>query len=216
MTLQKVATREQWLEARMKLYAKEKELLDVRDAVSAERRELPWVAVDKEYVFRSPDGDVTLLDLFDGRKQLIVYHFMLPSMTGGKFCVSCSFWVDNIGHLAHFHARDTSVVLDCPVPLDSIVEFKARMGWSIPWVSSHETDFYADFFVKPSSGTMMPGISVFIREGDRVYHTYSTLEYGGEMVNGTYHYLDLTPLGRQEEGLAWKHDWVHYHDDYPS
>ncbi|MEO6504169.1 MAG: DUF899 domain-containing protein [Jatrophihabitantaceae bacterium] len=214
MTSPKIATQEQWLEARMKLYAKEKDLLDVRDSVSAERRELPWVRMDKEYVFQSTEGEVTLLDLFDGRRQLIVYHFMLPSMTGGEFCRSCSFWVDNIGHLAHFHARDTTVVLDCPVPLESIVEFKERMGWSIPWYSSLGTDFYTDLFISRESGTMMPGISVFIREGDSVYHTYSTLEFGGEMLNGTNHYLDLTPLGRQEEGLAWKHDWVRYHDAY--
>jgi predicted dithiol-disulfide oxidoreductase (DUF899 family) len=210
-----VVSREQWLEARLEHYKKEKELLDVRDALSAERRELPWVLVDKEYVFQGPVGEVTLLDLFDGRKQLIVYHFMLPSMTGGKFCVSCSFWIDNIGHLAHFHARDTSVVVDCPVPLATINEHKERMGWTIPLVSSHGTDFYADFhFPSPAGGSMMPGISVFIRADDKIYHTYSTLEYGGEMLNGTYHYLDLTPLGRQEEGLAWKHDWVHYHDEY--
>ncbi len=187
----------------------------MRDALSAERRELPRVLIDKQYVFQSPAGEVTLLDLFGGRKQLIVYHFMLPSTTGGQFCVSCSFWVDNIGHLAHFHARDTSVVLDCPVPLETINEFKDRMGWTIPWVSSYETDFYADFHFKSGAADpMRPGISVFIREGDSIFHTYSTLEAGGELLNGTYHYLDLTPLGRQEEGLAWKHDWVHYHDQY--
>jgi predicted dithiol-disulfide oxidoreductase (DUF899 family) len=211
----KVVSREQWVDARLEHYAKEKELLRIRDELSAERRTLPRVLVDKQYVFQSPDGEVTLLDLFDGRKQLIVYHFMLPSVTGGKFCVSCSFWVDNIGHLAHFHARDTSVVLDCPVPLETINAFKERMGWTIPWVSSQGTDFYADFYVTSGDARpMAPGISVFIREGDSIFHTYSTLEYGGEMLNGTYHYLDLTPLGRQEEGLAWKHDWVCYHDQY--
>ncbi|OLT19128.1 hypothetical protein BJF79_02645 [Actinomadura sp. CNU-125] len=202
-------------ESRLEHYAKEEELLRVRDSLSAERRELPWVKMDREYVFQAPDGERTLLDLFDGRKQLIVYHFMLPSMTGGKFCVSCSFWIDNIGHLAHFHARDTSVVVDCPVPLDDILAHKERMGWTLPFVSSAGTDFYSDLhFTSPDGKVMMPGISVFARDGESVYHTYSTLEYGGEMLNGTYHYLDLTPLGRQEEGLAWKHDWVHYHDEY--
>jgi predicted dithiol-disulfide oxidoreductase (DUF899 family) len=214
VTLPKIATREQWLEARMKLYGKEKDLLDVRDSVSAERRELPWVRVDKQYVFQITDGELSLLDLFDGRRQLIVYHFMLPSMTGGEFCKSCSFWIDNIGHLAHFHARDTSVVIDCPVPLEEIVEFRKRMGWDIPWVSSLGTDFYADLFLPGESRPVLPGISVFFRDGDSVYHTYSTIEHGSEMLNGTYHYLDLTPLGRQEEGLAWKHDWVRYHDSY--
>ena len=209
-----IATREQWLDARMKLYAKEKDLLDVRDSISAERRELPWVRVDKDYVFQSTQGELTLLDLFEGRRQLIVYHFMLPSMTGGRFCTSCSFWIDNIGHLAHFHARDTTVVIDCPVPLESIVEHKQRMGWQIPWVSSLGTDFYADFFLPGENGPVMPGISAFIRDGEEVYHTYSTIEYGSEMLNGTYHYLDLTALGRQEEGLPWKHDWVRYHDSY--
>ena len=175
----------------------------MRDALSAERRELPRVLIDKQYVFQSPAGEVTLLDLFGGRKQLIVYHFMLPSTTGGQFCVSCSFWVDNIGHLAHFHARDTSVVLDCPVPLETINEFKDRMGWTIPWVSSYETDFYADFHFKSGAADpMRPGISVFIREGDSIFHTYSTLEAGGELLNGTYHYLDLTPLGLARGGAG--------------
>ncbi|MPZ81289.1 MAG: DUF899 domain-containing protein [Actinophytocola sp.] len=214
MSPTKMVSRAEWVAAREELYAKEVELLAARDAVSAQRRELPWVEVDKEYVFETPDGKAGLLDLFDGRRQLIVYHFMVPRETG-EFCTSCSFWIDNIGHLAHFHARDTTLVIDCPVPLEMIQAFKERMGWTIPWVSSKETSFYDDFYVKlGDADPIQPGISVFARDGDRVFHTYSTLQFGGELLNGTYHYLDLTPLGRQEDGLGFKHEWVRYHDEY--
>lgn len=216
MAAPKIVSRQEWQTVRNEFYALENELIDARDRLAAQRRELPWVRVEQEYVFDTTDGKVTLLDLFDGRRQLIVYHFMVPHATG-DFCTSCSFWVDNIGHPAHLHARDTTLVLDCPVPLDRIVEFRERMGWTVPWVSSDGTDFYTDFFVDLEDGTrIQPGVSVFVRQGEDVYHTYSTLQTGGELLNSTNHYLDLTPLGRQEEGLAFKHDWVRYHDSYDS
>lgn len=215
MDLPRIVSREEWVAERLAFLAKEKEFTRMRDALNAQRRALPMVLIDKEYVFDSPDGKLSLLDLFDGRRQLIVYHFMLPAETGGHFCPGCSFWVDNIGHLAHLHARDTSLVLDCPVPLADINKHKERMGWTVPWVSSLGTDFYADFYFpldKPEP--QQPGVSCFLRDGDRVYHTYSTHDRGTDLLNGTYNYLDLTALGRQEEGLAFKWEWLRYHDQY--
>nr|WP_028663291.1 DUF899 domain-containing protein [Saccharomonospora halophila] len=215
MSPSRAVSQEEWAAARQELYEREGELIAKRDAVSEKRREMPWVLVEKEYTFDTENGKVRLADLFDGRRQLIVYHFMVPQEKTGKFCTSCSFWIDNIGHLAHLWARDTSLVVDCPVPLEEGLAFKERMGWSVPWVSSQGAGFYEDFFVTFGDGErVQPGITVFIREDDRVYRTYSTLITGGEMLNSTYHYLDLTPLGRQEEGLAFKHDWVRYHDEY--
>ncbi len=211
-----VATKEQWLRARKELYQHEGELIKTRDAIAEQRRALPRFLVDREYTFDTPDGPKALIELFDRRQQLIVYHFMVPPETG-EFCRSCSFWIDNVGHLAHFWARDTTFVVDCPVPLGRFVEFRDRMGWDVPVVSSHGTSFYDDFFVTLDDGVhIQPGVSVFIREGDDVFHTYSTLVTGSELLNSTYNYLDLTPLGRQEDGLSFKHEWVRYHDQYES
>jgi predicted dithiol-disulfide oxidoreductase (DUF899 family) len=141
---------------------------------------------------------------------------MVPQDTG-EFCTACSFWIDNVGHLAHFWARNTSFVVDCPVPLEKFVAFKQRMGWDVPVISSHGTSFYDDFFVTLDNGIhIQPGSSVFIQQDGEVYHTYSTLVTGSELLNGTYNYLDLTPLGRQEEGLDFPLEWVRYHDQYES
>ncbi|WP_344972181.1 DUF899 domain-containing protein [Salinactinospora qingdaonensis] len=214
MSLSKVVSRDEWLVARREFLQQEKEFTRARDALNAKRRELPRVLLDKDYVFDTPDGKASLLDLFDGRRQLIVYHFMVPPETG-TFCVSCSFWIDNVGHLAHLHARDTSLVVDCPVPLPRIQEFKERMGWTVPWVSSYGSDFYPDLHFKiDERDPQPPGISAFVREGDSVFHTYSTHDRGSDLLNGTYNYLDLTPLGRQEEGLGFPQAWVRYHDEY--
>ena len=170
--------------------------------------------MNADHKFTGPDGEVSLLDLFDGRRQLVVYHFM-SHVDGADFCRSCSFWVDNIGHLAHLHARDTSLVLDCPVPYAEIAEFKQRMGWTVPWYSSLGSSFYRDLHVTLEPGVVVPpGISAFIRDGDQVFHTYSTYGRGSDLLNGTYNYLDLTALGRQEEGLAFPQSWVRYHDSY--
>ncbi|WP_158889411.1 DUF899 domain-containing protein [Amycolatopsis anabasis] len=210
MTLPKIVSREEWRTAREDLLVKEKAAMRANDALSAERRALPMVAIDKKYVFEGPDGEVGLLDLFDGRRQLIVYHFMFdPSWDEG--CSSCSFLVDNIGHLSHLHSRDTALVLVSRAPLPKIERFRERMGWTAPWVSSHGTDFNHDFHVTSDEGEA-PGLSVFLRDGDTVFHTYSTYARGGEMVLGTYHFLDLTPLGRQEEGTGIIH--FRHHDKY--
>ncbi|MEY9211895.1 DUF899 domain-containing protein [Thermobifida halotolerans] len=215
MALSKIVSRDEWLAARRDFLAKEKEFTRARDALNAQRRELPRVLVDKDYVFDSPEGGKkSLLDLFEGRRQLVVYHFMSPPETG-EFCVSCSFWVDNIGHLAHLHARDTTLVVDCPVPLDRIERFKKRMGWTVPWVSSQGSDFYRDLhFAVDGPDPLPPGVSAFVREGDRIFHSYSTHNRGSDLLNTTYNYLDITPLGRQEEGLRFKQEWVRYHDCY--
>lgn len=217
MTETPVVTKEEWVLARKALYKREGELIEFRDEIASKRQQLPRFRIGQDdYTFDAPEGRKRLLDLFDGRRQLIVYHFMVPPETG-EFCRSCSFWIDNVGHLAHFWARDTTFVVDCPVPLEKFVAFKERMEWDVPVVSSHGTDFYADFFVTLDDGVhIQPGISVFLREGDEVYHTYSTLVTGSELLNGTYNYLDLTPLGRQEDGLSFKHEWVRYHDQYES
>ena len=243
MDYPKVVSRDEWLVARKDLLAKEKEFTRQRDALNAERRRLPMVKVDKDYVFEGPDGQLRLCDLFDGRRQLIVYHFMFdPSWDEG--CPMCSFLVDNIGHLAHLHARDTSLAVVSRAPLAKIQPFKRRMGWSFLWYSSFGSDFNYDFDVTLDENVApveynyrdkaahekaampwftkgeLPGLSVFLREGNAVFHTYSTYARGGDLLIGTYNYLDLTPLGRQEgwggtEDLNQQGDmWVRHHDKY--
>jgi predicted dithiol-disulfide oxidoreductase (DUF899 family) len=215
VTLPRVVSRDEWVAARRAFLATEKELSRARDRVNAMRRRLPMVRLDEEYVFDTPAGRRTLPDLFDGRRQLIVYHAM-PFRDPASFCVSCSFWIDNIGHLAHLHARDTSLVIDCPEPLDKILAVVRRMGWGdLPFVSSYGSDFYRDLHMRVDGPEPLPpGISAFLRDGAAVYHTYSTHMRGSDLLNGTYNYLDLTALGRQEEGLAFTQSWVRYHDAY--
>ncbi|MGI8667195.1 MAG: DUF899 domain-containing protein [Jatrophihabitans sp.] len=234
MTLPQVVSRDEWLAARKHLLDNEKLATRARDAINAERRTLPMVAVDKSYVFEGPDGETTLLDLFDDRRQLIVYHFMFdPSWDAG--CSSCSYLADNIGHLAHLRSRDTSLAAVSRAPLAKIGPFKARMGWTFPWVSSYGNDFNYDYHVtmdeavapvqynyrdKDELERVTPwhaqgeqhGISVFLRDGEQIYHTYSTYGRGAELVLGTYNYLDLTPLGRQEEGTGI--NMFPFHDTY--
>ncbi|WP_028921709.1 DUF899 domain-containing protein [Pseudonocardia acaciae] len=234
-------SREVWVAARKRLLAREKEFTRARDELNAERRRLPMVRIDKEYVFEGTEGRVTLADLFDGRRQLIVYHFMFdPSWDAG--CQGCSLLVDNIGHPAHLHARDTSLVLVSRAPLATLLPFKERMGWTVPWYSSYGGDFNYDFHVtldesvapveynyEPLAGNEAhgegPGISVFLRDGSDggdVFHTYSTYARGTDLLNGTFNYLDLTPLGRQEPweeppGRSHLPDgvwWWRLHDEY--
>ncbi len=243
MDFPKVVSRDAWLVARKELLAKEKEFTRQRDALNAERRKLPRVKIDKEYVFEGPAGKLRLFDLFGGRSQLIVYHFMFdPSWDEG--CPMCSFLVDNIGHLAHLHARDTSLAVVSRATLAKIQPFKKQMGWIFPWCSSFGSDFNYDFHVTLDENVApaeynyrdkaahekagmpwftkgeLPGLSVFLREGDDVFHTYSTYARGGDLLIGTYNYLDLTPLGRQEgwggtEDLDQQGDmWVRHHDKY--
>lgn len=198
MAYPQIVSREEWLVARQELLIKEKETTRARDRLNAERRRLPMVKIDKEYLFEGPDGKASLLDLFDGRCQLILYHFMFdPSWDDG--CKSCSNLVDNLpSRLARLHARDTSLVLVSRAPLAKIEPFKTRMNWTVPWFSSYGSDFNYDFDATGDGGEK-PGISVFLREGETIFHTYSTTARGVDILLGTYNYLDLTPLGRQEK-----------------
>ncbi|MBE1576306.1 DUF899 domain-containing protein [Amycolatopsis roodepoortensis] len=214
MTASEVVSREEWTAARAAFLAKEKELTKARDEINAQRRALPRILVEKDYTFQDPErGELSFSDLFEGRRQLIVYHFMMLGPSE-EFCTSCSFWIDNIGHLAHLHARDTTLIIDCPAPLEKIQPFKERMGWTVPWVSSLGSDFYQDFHVSLGSGVQPPGISAFVREGETIQYAYSTHGRGSDLLNTTYNYLDLTPLGRQEEGLGFTQEWVRHHDRY--
>jgi len=231
-----IVSRAEWLTARKELLIKEKQATQQRDALSSERRRLPMVPIDKEYVFDGPTGSVRLIDLFEGRPQLIVYHFMFdPSWDEG--CPSCSFLADNVvGSLAHLGARDTAFAVVSRAPLTKIESFKKRMGWTFPWYSSTGNDFNYDFHVTldEDAGSVeynyqsvaalkqagkvwmdeLPGLSVFLRGGDNVFHTYSTYQRGLDILIGTYNYLDLTPLGRHEDGLPWAMEWVRHHDKY--
>jgi predicted dithiol-disulfide oxidoreductase (DUF899 family) len=203
----KVASREEWRTARAKLLEAEKAVTRGRDAVNAQRRELPMVRVEKDYRFEGADGGRTLAELFDGRTQLITYHFMFGE-DWAEGCSSCSLLADNIGHPAHLHASDTTLVMVSRAPREKIELFQKRMGWEIPWFSSYGTDFNDDYEVTVN-GQERHGLSVFFREGDDVFHTYSTYDRGPELLLGTYNYLDLTPLGRQRYVNEFPH-----HDKY--
>ena len=216
MDLPPVVSQAEWQAARQALLAKEKEATRARDALAAERRRLPVVAVEKDYTFEGPDGALSLVDLFDGRRQLIVYHHMLRPADADP-CSGCSMVVDNIGHLAHLHARDTSLVLVSRAPIDEIESFRRRMGWTVPWYSLAGSDFNEDFGV--TSGF---GLNVFLRDGDRVFRTYFTSGRGVEALGSNWTFLDLTPLGRQEtwedspEGYPQTppYEWWRLHDEY--
>jgi predicted dithiol-disulfide oxidoreductase (DUF899 family) len=226
--LPRVVSPTEWQEAHEKLLAKEKEATRARDALAAERRRQPIVRIEKEYVFDGPNGPATLLDLFEGRRQLIVYHFMFgPNQDEG--CDGCSMFVDQIGHLAHLHARNTSLALISRAPLEKIETYRKRMGWTIPWFSSFGGDFNVDFGVSPEEPQPDQyqdgenfGLSVFLRDGDQVFRTYFTQRRGTEALGSVWTFLDLTPLGRQEE---WEdspegypqekpYDWWRRHDEY--
>ncbi|WP_329106791.1 DUF899 domain-containing protein [Micromonospora sp. NBC_01699] len=212
MKLPKTVSREEWVAARGELLVKEKELTRARDALSALRRELPMVKIDKEYVFEGPNGKTDLLGLFDGRSQLIVRHFMFhPNWSEG--CVGCSLQVDNLGHPAHLHARDTNLVLVSRAPLAKLEAFRQRMEWTAPWFSSFGSDFNPDFGVTVNDSETS-GLSVFLRDGTDIFHTYSSFSRGGDALINIYNYLDLTPLGRQEEELDYPQQWWRHHDRY--
>lgn len=213
MNFPRIASRDEWTEARTRLLEQEKALTRARDELSAARRAMPVVRVEKNYTFTTATGEATLLDLFQGRKQLIVRHFMFdPAWEEG--CVGCSMQADNVGDLSHMHARDTSFVMIARAPIEKIEKFKTRMGWThIPWVSSHGSDFNYDFNVTMEKGEL-PAVSSFIRDGEQIFHASSVFDRGGEVFINTYNYLDVTPLGRQEEGLAHPWDWWRHHDRY--
>jgi len=241
-----VVSREEWDRSRKELLAKEKEFTRARDALSAERRRLPMVEIDKNYLFEGPLGKVSLLDLFEGRPQLIVQHFMFdPNWEAG--CPACSLAADNIGHLAHLHERNTSLVQISRAPFHKLQRYKERMGWNIPWYSSFNSEFNYDFHatldesVAPIEYNYMtkneliqkgvpldsvltmevPGFSTFLRVGERIFHTYSTYARGTDLLIGTFNYLDLTALGRQED---WElppgrsdgngKTWLRRHEEY--
>jgi predicted dithiol-disulfide oxidoreductase (DUF899 family) len=224
MNLPQVVSQREWEAARKNLLVKEKEATRARDALAAERRRLPVVKIDKDYVFEGPDGRASLLDLFDGRRQLIIYHFMFaPGVDGwpSAGCPGCSFVVDHIGHLAHLRARDTSLVLVSRAPLAKIEPYRKRMGWTVPWFSSSGSDFNVDFGVTIDKGETF-GLSVFLRDGPTVYRTYFTSGRGVEALGSPWTFLDLTPLGRQEDWEdsppGWPqtppYQWWRRHDEY--
>jgi predicted dithiol-disulfide oxidoreductase (DUF899 family) len=231
-TQPKIAAPEQWLVARRELLRQEKEFTKQRDQLSQQRRELPWVKIDKSYVFDSSKGPVTLADLFEGHSQLIVQHFMFGS-SWEQGCKSCSYMMDHFNPaVPHLNARDVSFAAISRAPLAEILPFKARMGWAVNWVSAHGNDFNQDYHVSFTPEELArelvdynytqlqfpleeaPGISVFARDAaGNVYHTYSTYGRGVEVVMGTYNLLDLVPKGRDEDPEATM-SWVRYHDRY--
>lgn len=224
-----------WLAARLDHLAAEKEFTRQRDALSRQRRELPWVELTEEYSFEGAAGRRSIVELFEGRSQLVVYHFMFgPGWDEG--CPSCSFWADNYDGIGvHLAARDTTLVAIASAPLPELTTYQQRMGWSFPWYSSAGSNFNSDFGVsftseelaagtatynhgtQPPMGEEAPGISIFNRtDDDRVFLSYQTFSRGLDMLNTAYHILDLTPKGRDEGDLPWTMAWLRRHDSYPS
>ncbi|HYM30487.1 MAG TPA: DUF899 domain-containing protein [Candidatus Cybelea sp.] len=229
----KVVSPDHWVEARKQLLAKEKEFTKLRDQLSEARRNLPWERVDKHYVFDGPKGKETLADLFDGRSQLVVYHFMFgPDWEVG--CKSCSFWADNFErNVVHLKARDVTTIAISRAPIEKLTAFQKRLGWTFKWVSSLNNDFNFDYHVsftpeelakgegyynyalsKGFQGDERPGISVFYRDaGGAIYHTYSCYGRGLDLMNTAYNILDLVPLGRNEAEDG-PQSWVRLRDNY--
>ena len=230
MTPDRVVDEPTWRAERLTLLQKEKQLTRLRDEVAAARRTLPWVHVEKLYLFDTPLGQRSLPDLFNGKSQLITYHFMLGPESSEP-CKSCSFWAEQYDALrVHLPHRDAELICVSRARLAKIEEVQARMGWRFPWVSSFGTDFNRDFGVtfdaneaeqalynfgtQPARSGESPGISVFARDGDAVYHTYSAYSRGLDPLNGVYQLLDLTPKGRDEDELEWPMAWVKLKDRY--
>jgi predicted dithiol-disulfide oxidoreductase (DUF899 family) len=222
MNLPTVVSAAEWQADRDRLLIKEKAATRALDELAAERRKLPMVRVDKSYAFEGADGQLTLLDLFEARRQLIVYHFMLAPGSD-HVCEGCSLFTDNVGELAHLHARDTSFTLVARAPFSELAPVKRRMGWSVPWVSSFGSDFNDDFGVT-IDGRETFGLSVFLRDGESVFRTYFTNGRGVEALGSVWTFLDLTPFGRQEN---WEqtpagrpqsapYEWWRLHDEYPA
>jgi predicted dithiol-disulfide oxidoreductase (DUF899 family) len=210
-----------WRDAVEALRVKEKQATRALDALAAERRRLPMMRLDKPYAFTAPDGrEVGLVDLFEGRRQLAVYHFMLGP--GGTPCVGCSAFTDNLGDLSHLHARDTSFALISRAPQEEIAPVRERMGWTVPWYSSYGSDFNLDLGVTSPSGGEGFALSAFLRDGDDVYRTYYTRSRGVDRLRFDFNVLDLMPLGRQEEWedspAGWPqtpaYGWWRMHDEY--
>jgi predicted dithiol-disulfide oxidoreductase (DUF899 family) len=230
----KVVSHDEWLKARRALLAAEKDFTRQRDALTRRRMAMPWERVEKSYEFEGPKGALSLADLFDGRSQLIVYHFMFgPGWEEG--CTSCSFWADNFNGIPiHLNHRDVTFTAVSRAPFAEFDAYKKRMGWSFPWVSSHGSDFNRDYNVSFSAEELQepvflnyemrkltpdedewPGISVFFKDTKgAIFHTYSCYLRGIDMVNGAYQFLDLVPKGRDEDGLDFTMAWLRRHDEY--
>jgi len=230
----KIIHDEPWQHARLELLAKEKELTRLRDEVSAQRRALPRRRLKKSYVFEGPNGEISLEGLFGNCSQLLVYHFMLgPGWDAG--CPSCSFWADQFeGMIPHLRARDTAFAVVSRAPYAELAKYAQRMGWKFPWFSARDNGFNSEFSVSFTDeqvgrkaklynygtivpyGNESPGASAFVRDGGEVLHTYSTYARGLDMLNGAYHWLDLTAKGRDEANLPFSMAWVKRHDEYTS
>ena len=227
-------TKKEWTKARIKLLKEEKEFTRKRDELTKKRQEMPWLKVDKEYIFQDTSGKVSLTDLFGKCSQLIIYHFMYHPSWNQNACKSCSFWADNFqGTDIHLRAKDANLVAVSKATINQINEYKKRMGWSFQWVSSHDNNFNEDFYVgftntqkqknqifynykeQPFAIEELPGVSVFAKnKNNDVFHTYSTYSRGLDMLNGTYQYIDILPKGRNENQLSNKMEWVKRHDEY--
>ena len=241
MATSKVVTHDEWLAVRKKHLAKEKEFTRLRDQLSKERRDLPSELLEKEYVFEGENGRQTLADIFQGRSQLVVYHAMFNPETAEQdtpwttdaACFVCSFWMDNFnGITLHLNHRDITMAAVSRAPYPKLAAYKTRMGWQFPWYSSAGSDFNFDYRVSFTpeelnageveynyrrtrwSGSEAPGISVFLKADGEIYHTYSTYERGLDMLNVAYHYMDLVPKGRDEDGDG-AGSWVRRRDEYP-
>jgi predicted dithiol-disulfide oxidoreductase (DUF899 family) len=228
----KIVSQDEWFEARKHLLTQEKEFTRLRDRLSQQRRELPWVKVKKNYVFAGPRGKETLADLFEGRSQLVVYHFMFaPDWEEG--CRSCSFWADGFNAIGvHVNHRDVTMVAISRAPIEKLEAFKRRMGWNFKWLSSGNNDFNYDYqvsftpealenevgynYAKQKTDTSdLPGVSVFYQDSEgNIFHTYSAYSRGIDILNPAYNYLDLVPKGRDEAELEWPMAWLRYHDQY--
>ncbi|RDS84039.1 DUF899 domain-containing protein [Dyella psychrodurans] len=235
-----IVDHEAWIAARTRFLAREKEFTHLRDELSRERQDLPWERVEKQYIFESENGKETLADLFGKHSQLIVYHFMFdPDWEMG--CPSCSFWADNFnGIIPHLNQRDVAMVAVSRAPLHKLRAQARKLGWTFKWVSSSDSDFNFDYKVSFSpedvaegeayynfgtqkvtrdchtskAATELPGISAFFKDGDQIYHTYSTYSRGVDMFNTAYHYLDMAPKGRDEDALSFPMSWVKYRTAY--
>jgi predicted dithiol-disulfide oxidoreductase (DUF899 family) len=233
MTDHRIVSPEAWIEARKALLAKEKDFTHQRDALSRERRALPWTRVEKDYVFEGEGGPVSLSELFDGRSQLVIYHFMFhPDWSEG--CKSCSFWADNFNDIiVHLNHRDVSMAAVSRGPIEKLMAYRKRMGWTFNWVSSANNTFNFDYEVSFTPETLKegrqvynytprgfrgeeaPGVSVFAKNAaGEIFHTYSTFGRGLDALNGAYQLLDLVPKGRDEDQLEFTMSWVRRHDQY--
>ena len=230
--MSKIVDTKTWVAARRELLREEKDFQKARDELAARRRNLPWRKIDTNYGFETEHGERSLADLFGDASQLIVYHFMFhPEWDAG--CKSCSFWADSYdGSVEHLRARDVALVAISRAPLHLLLSYRKRMGWSFPWASSATNSFNYDFGVSFSRRQIeegradynyeegaakieeLPGISVFARDGDEVFHTYSTYARGLDPFNTTYQLLDIVPKGRNEDSLPYPQDWVRRHDEY--